>query len=229
MVLHGHLFACERWISRLFSSSLRSCRVSAIICKGYDFFLWSRRAYDCLTLVFGSEQGYLLKSCSGIWLILFGAIAAGKQETHYCVDFFWDIILLSHFLAWDYPFSECTQAPAEMKRRFFFCEVPVRYYPVALYVFFAFLGGDFSIAYAISMGAGYLYGQGRLDEILKLSNGKAKEWENSFLSSLTNKPGWVVGHAALGSDAWSQIQSSGTSLLVRVTKPVLAKTRPSFF
>lgn len=106
-----------------------------------------------------------------------------------------------------------------MKRRFFFCEVPVRYYPVALFVLFSFLGGGFSsIAYAISMGAGYLYGQGRLDDILKLSGGKAKEWENGVLAPWASRQGWVVGHAALGSDAWNQIPANDmmmVSLLLR--------------
>lgn len=96
-----------------------------------------------------------------------------------------------------------------MKRRFFFCEVPVRYYPIALYVFFSFLAGDLSVANAVSIGAGYLYGQGKLDHILKLSNGKAKEWENTTsLASLASKPGWVVGHEALGSEAWSQMAAT---------------------
>ena len=96
-----------------------------------------------------------------------------------------------------------------MKRRFFFCEVPVRYYPVALWAFFAVLGeSSRSFAYAISMGVGYLFGQGRLDHVLRLSSSKAKEWESGILSSFTSRPGWVYGHAALGSDAWSQLPTS---------------------
>lgn len=101
-----------------------------------------------------------------------------------------------------------------MKRRFFFCEVPVQYYPVALYVLFAFLGGGFSVAYALSMGAGYLHGRGRLDHVLKLSNSKANEWENGLLANLSGKPGWVVSHAALGGDAWIQIHTSEPGLMV---------------
>jgi membrane associated rhomboid family serine protease len=127
----------------------------------------------------GGEQGYLMTSASGIWLILFGAIAA-----------------------------ECIQEPVDAKRRFIFCDVPVRYYPVALFVLFAFLNGSASFAYAISMGAGYLYGQGKLDG-LKLKPGTANEWEHSEpLSTLTSQPGFVYGHAALGSAAF-QTPASG--------------------
>jgi len=131
------------------------------------------------------EKGYLMASASGVWLILFGAIAA-----------------------------ECVQAPAEMKRRFFFCEVPVRYYPVALFALFSFFGGGLSsIAYAISVGVGYLFGQGRLDHILKLSGGKAQEWENGVLAKWASRPGWVVDHAAIGSDAWSQVPTSEMGMM----------------
>ena len=101
-----------------------------------------------------------------------------------------------------------------MKRRFFFCEVPVRYYPVALFVFFALLSGEPSFAYAISMGVGYFFGQGKLDHVLKLSSGKAKEWETGVLSSLTSRQGWVYGHDALGNDAWSQVAVSGMGPMV---------------
>ena len=102
-----------------------------------------------------------------------------------------------------------------MKRRFFFCDVPVRYYPLALFALFALLGGTGpSLAYAISMGVGYLFGQGRLDHILKLSSTKAKEWENGVLASFTSRPGWVYGHAALGSDAWSQLPTSDVGVMV---------------
>lgn len=102
-----------------------------------------------------------------------------------------------------------------MKRRFFFCEVPVRYYPLALFALFALLGGrDPSLAYAISMGVGYLFGQGRLDHILRLSSTKAREWESGVHTSVTSRPGWVYGHAALGSDAWSQLPSHDTGIMV---------------
>lgn len=101
-----------------------------------------------------------------------------------------------------------------MKRRFFFCEVPVRYYPLAVFVLFAVLGGGPSLAFAISMGVGYLFGQGRLDHVLRLSSNKAKDWENGVLSSFTSQPGWVYGHAALGSDAWSQLPTNDTGTMV---------------
>lgn len=137
-----------------------------------------------LLYIVTGEQGFLLGSSSGIWLILFGAIAA-----------------------------ECIQAQADVKRKFFFCEVPTRYYPLALFALFSLVGGGPSLAFAISMGLGYLFGQGRLDHVLRLRGSKAKEWEDGILSNFTSRPGWVYGHAALGSDAWIQLPSSDMGMV----------------
>lgn len=95
---------------------------------------------------------------------------------------------------------ECANAPPETKRRLFVFEVPTVYYPLAIFALFSLFGG-FSIAYLLSVGTGYAYGYGYLDR-LKVSNATFSRWEDGCLSNFTQRQGWVVGHAASGSDAW---------------------------
>jgi hypothetical protein len=130
-------------------------------------------------LLSGQDTQYMFNSAAGIWLILFGIIAI-----------------------------ECVQAPRTSLRRLFFFEIPVLYYPLALYVFFALLSRTLSVSYLLSTGVGYAYGYGYLDRS-KLSTSKAKQWEEYFLASITRHEGWVVGHAATGSDAWDESNEIG--------------------
>lgn len=134
-----------------------------------------------LYLINNRETTYLFQSAGGIWIILFGMIA-----------------------------MECVQAPRGLKRRLFVVEVPVLYYPVVLLLFFALLGGGFSLAYILSMALGYALGSGRL-EWAKLSATRAKQWEESVLLSFSRRGGWVAGSAASGSGAWSEEESAETS------------------
>jgi hypothetical protein len=121
----------------------------------------------------------MFASAAGIWLILFGIIAI-----------------------------ECIQAPRTSLRRLFFFEVPVLYYPFAIYLFFALLSASLSFSYLLSIGVGYAYGYGFLDKT-KLSASKAKQWEETILANFTSREGWVVGHAATGSDAWNESSETG--------------------
>jgi len=132
--------------------------------------------------VSGQDKVFLFYSAAGIWLILFGIIAI-----------------------------ECTQAPRTSKRRLFFFEVPVLFYPLALYLFFAFLSGGPSIPYLLSIGVGYTYGYGYLDRT-KLTTSKAKQWEEGVLANFTRRQGWVVGHAATGMEAWNDA-SNGAGMV----------------
>lgn len=127
----------------------------------------------------GQDTSFLFASAAGIWLILFGIIAI-----------------------------ECAQAPRATKRRLFFVDVPVLFYPLALYLLFAFLSGSPSIPYLVSISVGYGYGYGYLDRT-KLSAAKAKQWEDSVLANFTSRQGWVVGHAATGADAWNESGETG--------------------
>jgi len=145
----------------------------------------------CLSVILWAlsnrEPAYLFLSAAGIWLILFGIIA-----------------------------MECAQAPRDSKRKFFVWDIPTLYYPLALYLLFALLGGGLSMSYFISIGLGYAYGFGKLDS-LKLSSTRARRWEESLLANFTRRDGWVVGQAATGSAAWIDVESAG---MVRVTRCV---------
>lgn len=134
---------------------------------------------------FSKETSYLMASASGIWLILFGTIA-----------------------------MECVQAPRGIERRLFFFNVPVLYYPLALYLFFAFVSGNlFSLGDLLSMAIGYAFGFGYLD-FLKLSSVRARQWEDSVLINFARRDGWIAGQAVMGSGAWNDMgESSG---IVRV-------------
>jgi membrane associated rhomboid family serine protease len=132
-----------------------------------------------LYLLSGQDTVYMFASADGIWLILFGIIAI-----------------------------ECIQAPRTSLRRLFFFEVPVLYYPFAIYAFFALLSASLSFPYLLSIGVGYAYGYGFLDQT-KLNASKAKQWEDTILSNFSSREGWVVGHAATGSDAWNESSQTG--------------------
>lgn len=120
----------------------------------------------------GGEQAYLYMQSTSIWIILFGLISI-----------------------------DAAKAPAGSKRRLFFCDVPTLYYPLGLLGIFSLLGG-FSLAFCISTGVGYAYGNGYLD-FTKLSDARFKSWEDGVLQNFTRRQGWIAGHAASGSDAWS--------------------------
>ena len=104
---------------------------------------------------------------------------------------------------------ESTQAPVGTKRRLFVVDVPVLYYPVSLFLLFTLVSG-FRVYLAFSTGVGYLYGFGYLDR-LKVSQSKFLSWENGCLKNFTERKGWVVGHAATGSNAWLPTNQTGDS------------------
>ncbi|KAI2513979.1 hypothetical protein MHU86_363 [Fragilaria crotonensis] len=108
--------------------------------------------------------------------------------------------------------TECSRAPPDSKRRLFFVTVPTIYYPLALWCLFALLGG-LDLADLLSVGVGYAYGHGYLDK-LKLSPSRFHQWEETVLANFTQRPGWVVGHAAIGEAAWTNsATNSGFSLV----------------
>lgn len=106
--------------------------------------------------------------------------------------------------------TECSRAPPDSKRRLFFVTVPTMYYPLALWCLFALLGG-LDLADLLSVGVGYAYGHGYLDK-LKLSPSRFHQWEETVLANFTQRPGWVVGHAAIGEAAWTN--SATVSILI---------------
>ena len=97
---------------------------------------------------------------------------------------------------------ECTKAPQNSVRKFLFWTIPTLYYPMALLVFFSFLGG-FSLAHCISIGVGYGFGYGYL-EYFRISASRCKVWEEKYLQSFISLDGnFIVSSTAMGSGAWS--------------------------
>jgi hypothetical protein len=98
--------------------------------------------------------------------------------------------------------TDCSRSPRESQRRLFFVTVPTLYFPLALWALFALLGGG-DISSLISVAVGYGYGHGYLD-MLKLNQSRFNQWEETVLVNFTHRPGWVVGHAATGDNAWNE-------------------------
>jgi membrane associated rhomboid family serine protease len=130
----------------------------------------------CLALdAIDPAGGYMTWESSGFWIIMLGVLAV-----------------------------ECVEAPRDVEYRvFFFVSVPALYCPLALFGLLSLLSATFSFAHVASLALGYAFGFGYLD-CLKLTPSTAKLWEGSCLSRLTGLQGWVVGHAAVGADAWSE-------------------------
>lgn len=103
--------------------------------------------------------------------------------------------------------TDCSKAPRDSQRRLFFFNVPTIYFPIALWALFALFGG-MDLADFLSVGVGYAYGYGLLDK-LKLRSTRFHQWEETVLANFTQRPGWVVGHAATGDAAWSNTGSEG--------------------
>jgi len=124
------------------------------------------------------DKAYLFSRASGIWTILFGIIATECVEAH-------------------------TIHP---ERRLFVLTVPTLYYPLALWALFV-LVGRLDLGELISVGVGYAYGYGYLDK-LKVGQARFNQWEDTILANFTRWEGWVVGHAAMGHDAWNNSASA---------------------
>jgi hypothetical protein len=78
---------------------------------------------------------------------------------------------------------DCMQFP-EMPRKLLFlpCNIPGKYFPLALYALFSVFGGP-DLALAIALGAGYLYSFGYLEK-LKPPPRLLEQWEAGCLSGL---------------------------------------------
>lgn len=137
------------------------------------------------------KVSFLFQDSSGIWIILFGTLS-----------------------------MECVRAQRGTTRRFFIVDIPVLYYPLSLYLLFALMGQGVLLGQGISMGLGYALGFAsnnednstigqKLDRYLLIDSITAKSWEDKYLSGWTAHPGWVLGHAASGSGAWSEADAVG--------------------
>lgn len=132
--------------------------------------------YICLAFLFAGlvgGQSLLVNPSFGLWNVLFGVIAL-----------------------------ECTKAPQGSVRKILVWTIPAFYYPVALWVFFSFMG-SFSLAHLISIGLGYGLGMGYLDK-MRVSALRCKAWEETYLQSfISRQRNYIVSSTAMGSGAWS--------------------------
>ena len=128
--------------------------------------------YICLAfLLDGLQGGWLAIPSFGLWNILFGVVA-----------------------------MECTKAQNPVTKLFLW-NIPTIYYPVALFVFFSFLG-NFSLAHLISIALGYGFGYGHL-ESFRISSSRCKVWEEMYLQGFVNADrNFIVSNLAMGSGAW---------------------------
>uniref|UniRef100_A0A7S4NJ43 Derlin n=1 Tax=Odontella aurita TaxID=265563 RepID=A0A7S4NJ43_9STRA len=102
---------------------------------------------------------------------------------------------------------ECSSAPPGTQRRIFSWEFEAKYYPLVVLGFFTLLGG-LRVGEGIGMAIGYAYGYGYLDQI-KIRSSTCRAWEDGCLRNFAQKPGWVVGTAATGADAWIPLNDPG--------------------
>lgn len=121
-----------------------------------------------------NNEGHLASASMGIWSVLLGIIAV-----------------------------ECSEAPADTKRRLFFFEVPTLYYPLVLLALFSMFAG-FRLAYVLGVAVGFAYGFGKLDR-WKVKVETVRKWENTeggCLSGFVQRIGYVTLGSASGPNAW---------------------------
>lgn len=133
---------------------------------------------------------------------------------------------------------ECAQAPPNSKRKLFFLEIPVLYYPLVLLALFSLFAG-FKLAYCLGVAVGYMQGFGKLDRF-KVKVEKARSWESErgCLRGFYNRAGYISVSGASGPNAWaegnggagnSESSSSGAAGAVRSpSDPGASSSTPSF-
>lgn len=116
---------------------------------------------------------------------------------------------------------ECANAPPDSKRKLFFFDVPTIYYPCGLLGLFTLFVG-LSVSWCLSVAIGYAYGYGYCDRI-KFSSATLRRWEDGCLRGFTTRSGWVVGHAASGTEAWTN-SATGESYLSNISSSTPSQT-----
>ena len=127
-----------------------------------------------------NNEGYLAGVSVGVWTVLLSIIAV-----------------------------ECAQAPPNSKRKLFFLEIPVLYYPLVLLALFSLFAG-FKLAYCLGVAVGYLQGFGKLDR-WKVKVETARKWESErgCLRGFYSRAGYVSVSSASGPNAWAEGSGGG--------------------
>jgi len=160
-------------------------------------------------------EWWLLKSAHGIWLVLFGIISleCSQEDDHQHGD------------------GGGQQSTTVRQYSLLGRAIPARYYPLVLFAVFGLLsGGDFSVAYLVSLTLGYLLARikavdGRtatstgstaipilqkMRGFFFLSGVQIQQWEGALLARWTTNPGWVTG-TGTGTGASGITMSSGAA------------------
>ncbi|KAL7439881.1 hypothetical protein ACHAXM_006919 [Skeletonema potamos] len=127
-----------------------------------------------------NNEGYLAGVSVGVWTVLLSIIAV-----------------------------ECAQAPPNSKRKLFFLEIPVLYYPLVLLALFSLFAG-FRLAYCLGVAVGYLQGFGKLDR-WKVKVETARKWESErgCLRGFYSRAGYISVSSASGPNAWAEGSGGG--------------------
>jgi membrane associated rhomboid family serine protease len=155
-----------------------------------------------------NNEGYLAGVSVGVWTALLSIIAV-----------------------------ECAQAPPNSKRKLFFLEIPVLYYPLVLLALFSLFAG-FRLSYCLGVAVGYLQGFGKLDR-WKVKVETARKWESErgCLRGFYSRAGYISVSSASGPNAWAEgsggggnneNSSSGGPGAVRAPSDPAASSKPSF-
>ena len=104
---------------------------------------------------------------------------------------------------------ECAQAPPNSKRKLFFLEIPVLYYPLVLLALFSLFAG-FRLAYCLGVAVGYLQGFGKLDRWrVKVETARKWESERGCLRGFYGRAGYISVSSATGPNAWAEGSGGG--------------------
>ncbi|CAM9370773.1 unnamed protein product [Heterosigma akashiwo] len=84
-------------------------------------------------------------------------------------------------------------------------QIPIKFYPLALYGFFMLFTG-FRLDTLLALGIGYLYAWGYL-KFLEPSRSRLEGWEVGCLSGMVQRVGFITSSSAVGATAWLPVNN----------------------
>mmetsp|Transcript_7474 Transcript_7474/g.9721 ORF Transcript_7474/g.9721 Transcript_7474/m.9721 type:complete len:408 (-) Transcript_7474:331-1554(-) len=131
----------------------------------------------CYLLYMVGNVEALLYSCGSFWIIFMGLVVV-----------------------------ESLNSGMESRKLMFLpIQIPIKFYPIALYVFFILFTG-IRLDTLIALGVGYAYVFGYMKRF-EPSQTRLDGWENGCLSGLVQKPGYITTSGAVGTNAWLPVNN----------------------